>query len=108
MSAASDVFNSANQENRTASAIASHFADPANLKMVQQHMTNAANQDNRVERNTSLPHFPDNSNLKMVQLSNMGALLFFYYFVIMSLLYYNYFSIYFVLHTFLIFIDKIL
>ena len=66
MSSASDVFNAANQENRT-----SHFGDSANLKMVQQHMNNAANQDNRVERNTPLTHFAD-SNLKMVQLGAMG------------------------------------
>ena len=70
MSSASDVFNAANQENRTASSIASHFADPTNLKMVQQHMSNAANQDNRVERNAALTHF--DSNLKMVQLGSMG------------------------------------
>lgn len=72
MSSASDVFNSANQENRTTPTIAPHFADPTNLKLVQQHMSNAANQDNRVERNTPLSHFPDSSNLKMVQLGNMG------------------------------------
>lgn len=74
MSSASDVFSSANQENRSASTITPHFADPTNLKMVQQHMNSAASQDNRVERNTSLSHFPDSSNLKMVQLSNMGKL----------------------------------
>jgi hypothetical protein len=71
MSSASDVFNAANQENRTTSSISSHFADPTNLKMVQQHMNNATNQDNRVERNTPLTHFTD-SNLKMVQLGTMG------------------------------------
>ncbi len=58
----------------SASDVTSHFADPANLKMVQQHMNNAANQDNRVERNTPLAHFSDGSNLKMVQLGNMGKL----------------------------------
>lgn len=74
MSSASDVFTAANQENRT-SSITPHFADPANLKMVQQHMSNATNQDNRVERNTPLTHFTD-SNLKMVQLGSMGEFFF--------------------------------
>lgn len=72
MSSASDVFNAANQENRSTPTITSHFADSANLKMVQHHMNSAANQDNRVERNTPLAHFSDAGNLKMVQLSNMG------------------------------------
>lgn len=73
MSSAGDVFNSANQENRSTPTITSHFADPTNLKMVQQHMSNAATQDNRVERSAQLTHFPDSGNLKMVQLGNMGT-----------------------------------